>query len=102
MIQQVGNVFITQLILVCHSWAQWSNSFKKDSIKAAEIYEKNCFERNHGESCFSYASLMLFGGNGIRRDSLLAYRGLEHGCKEIKNGHCCMVSLNYYYCHTNQ
>lgn len=73
----------------CHSLAQWFENFKRMHWKSAEILHDNCFQRDFGDSCFQYASFKLIGKPNVLRDSLEAFRALEHGCRRSKQARCC-------------
>lgn len=45
----------------CFSLGEWHQLIAKDYAKAAEIYDKNCLQRHHGNSCFNLALLYHSG-----------------------------------------
>ncbi len=49
--------------LACFSLGEWYQLINKDNLKAAELYDLNCFERNHSNSCFNLATLYLNQGS---------------------------------------
>lgn len=49
--------------LACFSLGEWYQLINKDNLKAAELYDVNCFERNHSNSCFNLATLYLNPGH---------------------------------------
>ena len=42
----------------CNSLGEWYSVMNNDHKKAAEIYEKNCLEKKHAQSCFNLGMLL--------------------------------------------
>jgi len=45
----------------CFALGEWHLLFARDFEKAAQIFRENCYERGHGNSCFSLAQLWKGG-----------------------------------------
>eukprot|EP00753_Platysulcus_tardus_P006592 PLAT14332.1.p1 GENE.PLAT14332.1~~PLAT14332.1.p1 ORF type:complete len:228 (+),score=64.92 PLAT14332.1:12-695(+) len=67
----------------CNSLGEWWQVVGKDFRKAAGLFETNCWERGHGQSCYNLA-LLRYHGRGVSISAKEALRLSKRAC-ELKH-----------------
>ncbi|XP_053984756.1 cytochrome c oxidase assembly factor 7 homolog [Hylaeus volcanicus] len=72
---------------VCHLLGDYEESIKSNYKAAADIYKRNCDERNYGSSCTKYGDYNLIG-RGCEKNIMEAYKYMTKGC-DLNDGKGC-------------
>lgn len=73
---------------VCHLLGDYEESIKSNYKEAANIYKKNCDERNFGRSCAKYGDYNILG-KGCEKNIAEAYKYMTKGCDLNDSRGCC-------------